>query len=160
MQTHELLLALASDIDTTRDWLAELRAEVAATETRLSDLQAERRAVENAVSRYDPAARPKAPDPDPEWVSLTRVDAIERALREAGPLHLTEIAALLADRGRPRDDTAAISASLTSLQKSRQSVVLVGKGRWDYAGEKLAEPEGTTSANPPSGPTKPVAVAA
>lgn len=160
MEANDLLLALARDIDDTRDWLAQLRAEVGATEKRLDLLQAERSAVDSAVRRYDPAARPPALTPDPEWVSLSRVDAIERALREAGPLHLTEIRDLLVARGRPSDPVEAISASLSSLRATRQSVVLVGKGRWDYAGQKMAEPEGTESANPPSGPARPVETAA
>lgn len=135
MQVTDLLLALGEDIDGTRQWLTELRTEVAAAEQKLTALQAERCAVENAASRHDPAAAPPVPVADPEWLSLTRVDAIERSLREHGPMHLSEIADLLAQRGRPRDDLAAVSASLSNLKATRQSVVILGQGRWGYAGD-------------------------
>ena len=133
MQVAELLAALAADITDTRSWVNELRAELAQAEQRLTDLQVEARAVENGLSRYGTAPPPPV-EADPSWHSLTRVDAIERVLRDHGPLHLSEIQTLLVQRGCERSNVAAISATLTTLNRRRGSVVNTGKGRWDYVG--------------------------
>lgn len=132
MQVADLLAALAADITSTRAWVNELREELAEAEQKLTDRQLEAKAVENALSRYGPAEAIPLLDADPSWATLTRVDAVERALREAGPLHLNEIQRYLAQRGCVRSNLAEISATLTNISRRRGSVANVGKGRWDY----------------------------
>lgn len=147
MQVADLLAALAADITSTRAWVTELREELAEAEQKLTDCQLEAKAIENARSRYGPAT--PAPvltgEGDPSRASLSRVDAVERALREAGPLHLNEIQRYLVQRGCEQSTIGAISATLTNLNHHRESVANVGKGRWDYT---LARMDAPDPANP------------
>ena len=154
MQVADLLAALAGDIDDTRKWVDELRAELAQAEQKLTDLQVESKAVRNALGRYGEAEAAPLVAADPEWATLSRVDAVERALRESGPLHLTEIQSYLVQRGCERSSIGAISATLTNLNHHRSSVANVGKGRWDFVSdptpENVAEAAGTTGTTPPA----------
>jgi hypothetical protein len=68
-----------------------------------------------------------------EWRSLTRLDAVERVLREAtGPRHITEIDMDLKAHGRPDETYALVSASLANLRRRRGTVVPLGHGRWEF----------------------------
>jgi len=148
VQVADLLVALADDISETRAWANELREELGRAEQKLTDLQVETKAIDNAMARYGLAGPRALVDTDPAWPTLTRVDAIERALRESGPLHLNEIRSYLVRRGCEPSSIGAISATLTNLHQHRESVVNVGKGRWDYVG-------GTEGTNPSIGDTAP-----
>lgn len=72
-----------------------------------------------------------------EWLALTRSDAVERVLAEAGrPLSPTEIAEALADKGRA-DSAAAVSATLAYL-KSHKRAEQKGRGQWLQPGRSNA----------------------
>jgi hypothetical protein len=131
MEVTELLAGLDREItqaDETVNWLL---TELAQAQQRLTDLRIEAKAVRSAVQRLSggPAATTA---PDPSWLTISGVDAVERALNEAGPLHLHEIADLLVSKGRDRQAPEHVSANLSQLRKKRGTVVNVGKGRWDY----------------------------
>src|ERR1035437_9603479 len=68
-----------------------------------------------------------------EWRSLTRLDAVERVLRETtAPRHITEIETDLKFHGRTDDTYPLVSASLANLRARRGTVVAVGHGRWEF----------------------------
>ena len=68
-----------------------------------------------------------------EWQGLSRLDAVERILREAiEPRHISEIVTDLQFHGREGDDYALVSASLSNLRSRRQTVVSLGRGKWEY----------------------------
>jgi hypothetical protein len=68
-----------------------------------------------------------------EWRAMSRLDAVERVLREAtSARHITEIETDLKFHGRTTDTYPLVSASLANLRARRGTVVPVGHGRWEY----------------------------
>lgn len=132
MQVDELLVGLDREIAQSEQAISDLQTWLATEQQRLTDLRLEAKAVRSAVQRLSGGETPGSGTPDTTWVGLTAVDAVERSLREAGPLHLQEIADLLVSKGRERLHKEAISANLTHLKQKRGSVTNIGQGRWDY----------------------------
>ena len=131
MDVAQLLSCLDAEIVTTEQWIADLLAEVSASRQRVADLRLEVKYVCSAYGRF--TGTPTAPvGHDPTWLTLSGVDAVERVLRESGPLYLREIADLLAERGRPRQKVEVVSADLSYLRRKRGTVANVGRGRWDF----------------------------
>ena len=70
---------------------------------------------------------------DAEWSAMSRVDAIQRALREApGPMHVTDILNELNRHGRTNDTTETISATLAHIRNKWRTVVNLGGARWEW----------------------------
>ena len=134
MDVNELLTGLDRKLAETEDWIDQLRTELVEAEKTVNDLRREAAAVRSAVRRFagSAAAGEAVEAADPTWLHLSQVDAVERAVRDAGPLHLQDIVDLLAAKGRRRPTKATVSANLTHLGQTRHSVVNIGKGRWDY----------------------------
>lgn len=127
-----LLDRVAERVVRTELWISDLHAELTRAEQELIDLRLEARYIEGAYRRESgesPAATAAA---DPSWLTLSGVDAVERALQESGPLHLSEIQDFLVAKGRSRLTKEAVSANLSHLRKLRNNVTPVGRGRWDY----------------------------
>lgn len=132
VEVAELLAGLDGNITESERTISDLQAWLAAEQQTLVDRRREAATVRSAVLRVNGGAPAPAEPADPSWRSLSNVGAVERALSEAGPLHLHEIVDVLVAKGRKRMTTASVSASLTHLSQTRSSVVNVGKGRWDY----------------------------
>jgi hypothetical protein len=104
---------------------------------RLEDLIIEQSALKQIAYRRGALLAPM-PETSDElnahlWMSMSRVDAIEKVLRESPePMHLSEIDVALRSHGRPSDSSEAISATLAHIKKTRQTVVSMGQGRWAY----------------------------
>lgn len=146
LSVSELLAALEAKAAQSERDIRDLE-EMLATERRtLEDVRREMATVRSAVQRVSGTDVASAPA-DTSWRSLTHVDAVETALREAGhSLHLSEIANELARHGHEKLPKDKISANLTHLSQVRGSVVNVGRGRWDFVRPKpdlrvVADPE-------------------
>ncbi len=102
MDVNELLTGLDRKLAETEDWIDQLRTELAEAEKTVNDLRREPAAVRSAVRRFagSAAAGEAVEAADPTWLHLSQVDAVERAVRDAGPLHLQDIVDLLAAKGR------------------------------------------------------------
>jgi hypothetical protein len=136
VDVEELVQLLDHKALWTEGWIEELQAELVSARQQLIDIRMETKAVRSAVDRVSGASKVEAPKES--WVTLSGVDAVERALQESGPLFLDEIRALLVEHGRERPTQEAVSANLSYLSKHRSSVVNVGRGRWDYLRPALA----------------------
>lgn len=99
MDVSELIAALDTEIAKSDETITWLRAELAAEQEWRENSQRERATVWSAYQRLSGATAPLVPT-DSSWPSLSQVDAVERALPEAAPLHLTEVADSLASKGR------------------------------------------------------------
>lgn len=67
-----------------------------------------------------------------EWRSMSRTDAVERVLAEAGgELHRKDVTTRLAERGRTGDTIDAVSAALAYMARGdNPRVESLGHGRW------------------------------
>lgn len=132
MDVSDLIAALDAKTAESEATIRDLQAWLATEQQALTDLRREAAAVRSALDRVNGGRAQTSPG-DSSWLNLSQVNAVERALREGGPMHLRDISALLVAKGRDGTTTAAVSACLTQLRQVRGSVVNVGKGRWDYA---------------------------
>lgn len=67
------------------------------------------------------------------WAELTRLDAVEQVLHEAGkPLHINQLLSTLVDHGREDDNYQLVSAALANLRQRRASVRGIGGGQWEF----------------------------
>ena len=132
MEVADLLAGLDAEVAKSEETIGWLTTELAREQQNLTDLRREVATVRSAVQRLSGGPAVRSEPCHASWLSLSKVDAVERALSEAGPLHLREIVDLLAAKGRGRTTTAAVSACLSHLSQVRHTVVNVGKGRWNY----------------------------
>jgi hypothetical protein len=108
----------------------------------LDELRAERATLEEVGRRYGqlddlPAAAEIKSLTDygledrSEWQGLTRLDAVERVVRESHePIHIRAIVDTLHANGRTADTYPLVSASLANLRQRRESVKPAGRGHW------------------------------
>ena len=101
------------------------------------ELEQHRRGLQMILQRYgDDETRIKVAqeenDEVQEWRALTKGDAVERALREGGEMGPVELVHFLAAKGRQPDSAANISAALSHLKRTRQTVERTGYARWRY----------------------------
>lgn len=141
MDVSDLLAGLDAKAAESEGTISDLQAWLVVEQQTLEDVRREAAAVRSALQRVN--GEPSTPNEGavPSWRSLTHVDAVEAALRDAGhPLHLREIADALAAHGHIKLSTAKVSATLTHLSQYRGTAVNVGKGRWNYVLPTSAKP--------------------
>lgn len=82
MEVAELLAGLEQEATQAEDWVNELLRELPIAQQRLTDIRLEAKAVRSAVQRLSgETSGPTAPDPS--WLVLPGVDAVERCLISA-----------------------------------------------------------------------------
>jgi len=120
--------------------IALLTARLGVLRGTLDDLIAQREALVQIALRRGyspndlmPPRTTNSDDAETDWLVLSRVDAIERVLRECSTsIHLAEIEGVLKAHGRTNDSTESISATLAHIRKTRHTVASLGAGRWEY----------------------------
>jgi hypothetical protein len=159
MSAEDYLVKLIVETDAP---LAEAEAERQRVDDRIASLKAERYGLELALARIRGVPKPPPPGTNglavegvvPEevrlWRSRTRLGAVERVLRESGPIHRKDLHARLLREGR-NDTIVAVSAALSHLHRQDRAVSL-GNGMWTHPGlstdsaasEDRAEPDAAT----------------
>jgi hypothetical protein len=132
----DLVNDLDKEIQTVSDEIESLSAALDTRQASLDRLVLERATVAQIAQRRGvtvPTIPVAALPPAEDWSALSRVDAVERVLRDSSsPMHLTEIQTELKRHGRSNDGLDAISATLAHIKGNRGTVVSVGHGRWEY----------------------------
>jgi N-methylhydantoinase B/oxoprolinase/acetone carboxylase alpha subunit len=141
----ELLRRVISDMQARETELAELAGRINTIQAEFADLSVQRRALQDLISRYGDDAEAKAHSAEVDnaevrqWRRLSKGDAVERALREGGEMSPAAIVEYLVGRGRDRDSTANISAAISHVKRTRETVERVGPARWKYREPKKAQ---------------------
>jgi len=138
VETAEYFALLERDIDTYKRERDELRARTRDLEVKILELEDSRRALQILAEQYSDAVikaqiAHREDEQASTWRRLSKIDAVQRALREAGDMTPTELLGYLTSMGRPEDTAANISAALSYLKRKKGTVQRVGAARWRYA---------------------------
>ena len=134
MEIAAIIDKLDHDIIEARSRVLQLDSQLREETARMNSMILERDALQSAAQRYGGEGLPVAEDTAAEnWSHLSRVDAVERVLRECErPMHLSAIEDVLRAHWRAGDTVTLISATLAHLKRSKGTVATLGGGNWEY----------------------------
>lgn len=139
---EELLTSIRRDRARTKAMLLDAENTIAVAKAKLRTLDEQERTLTTLALTYPgDSPEPTAPVQTEDWTTMSRLDAVERVIREAGRvMHVREITDALKVHGRADDSQAMVSMSLQALRRNRGTSRMDAKGYWSYV-EPPSKPE-------------------